>query len=96
MRDLVPDGAGFDLGLKFSYKKKKKKKIPFECLFGKKFLKVREFFGGKKFNMFILKIYVIDFKYFFSFSFSFFLKLHGILNNICHDLIGLISIRNSN
>ena len=95
MRDLVPDGVGFDLGLKFSYPKKKK--IPFECLFGKKFLKVREFFGGKKFNMFILKIYVIDFKYFFSFSFSFyFFKLHGILNNTCHDLIGLISIGNSN
>ena len=24
MRDLVPDGVGFDLGLKFSYQKKKK------------------------------------------------------------------------
>ena len=61
MRDLVPDGVGFDLGLKFFYQKKKNK-IPFECLFGKKILKVREFFGGKKFNIFMLKIYVIDFK----------------------------------
>ena len=51
---------------------KKKKKIPFECLFGKKILKVREFFGGKKFNAFMLKIYVIDFKYFFGFCFCLF------------------------
>ena len=59
MRDLGPDGVGFDLGLKFLIKKKeKKKRFPFECLFGKKILKVREFFGGKKFNMFMLKIYV--------------------------------------
>ena len=47
MRDLGPDGVGFDLGLKFSHKKKKKR-FPFECLFVKKILKVREFFGGKK------------------------------------------------
>ena len=26
MRDLGPDGVGFDLGLKFSYKKEKRKK----------------------------------------------------------------------
>ena len=25
MRDLVPDGVGFDLGLKFCYQKKKKR-----------------------------------------------------------------------
>ena len=72
MRDLGPDGVGFDWGLKFSYQKRKEKKIPCECLFGKKILKVREFFGGKKFNMFMLKIYVIDFKYFFSFCFCLF------------------------
>ena len=45
-------------------KEKKKKRFPFECLFGKKIWKVREFFGGKKFNMFMLKIYVIDFIFF--------------------------------
>ena len=47
---LGPDGVGFDLGLKFSYKKKKR--FPFECLFVKKILKVREFFGGKKIQYF--------------------------------------------
>ena len=58
-------------------------------------------FWGKKIQyMFMLKIYVIDFKYFFGFFFCFcfffFFKLHGILNNTCRDLIGLIIIGNSN
>ena len=69
MRDLVPDGVGFDLGLKFSYKKKKKKRFPLSVCLEIKFWRSGNFLGEKKFNMFMLKIYVIDFKYIYIYIF---------------------------
>ena len=45
MRDLGPDGVGFDLGLKFS--NKKKKKIPFGVCLERKFWRSGNFLGEK-------------------------------------------------
>ena len=46
MRDLVPDGVGFDLGLKFSYPKKKKR-FPLSVCLERNFLRSGNFLGEK-------------------------------------------------
>ena len=48
MRDLGPDGVAFDLGLKFSYKKKKKKKdSPWVFVWKENFERPGIFWGKK-------------------------------------------------